>query len=67
FTQDIIDSLGSRIYELALPIPKDKSVQEQVTNMVKRAIDERIEARELTRKACLEVVGITSSAPNHNH
>jgi len=66
FTQDIIDSLGSRIYELALPIPKDKSVREQVANMVKRAIDERSEARELTRKACLEVVGTTSSVPNHN-
>jgi type I restriction enzyme M protein len=65
FTQDIIDSLGGRIYELVLPIPKDKSVQEQVANMVKRAIDERSEARELTRKACLEVVGMTSVA-NHN-
>lgn len=56
FTQDIIDSLGDRIYELILPIPKDKLLQEKVTKMVQQAIEERIEARELTRRACLELV-----------
>lgn len=58
FTQDIIDSLGNRIKELVLPVPKDKEVKERVTQMVKQAINQRIEARELTRKACLELVGI---------
>lgn len=56
FTQDIIDSLGDRIYELILPIPKDKLLQQKVTKMVQQAIQERIEARELTRKACLELI-----------
>jgi len=65
FTQDIIDSLGSRIYELVLPIPKDKSVRERVTNTVKQAIQQRIEARELGRRACLELVGIVSSQPDN--
>ncbi|MBA7644805.1 hypothetical protein ES703_52552 [subsurface metagenome] len=65
FTQDIIDSLGSRIYELVLPIPKNKSVREQVTNIVKQAIQQRIEARELTRRACLELVGMVSSEPDN--
>ncbi|NDJ25894.1 N-6 DNA methylase [Nostoc sp. B(2019)] len=57
FTQDIIDSLGDRIHELILPIPKDKLLQEKVTKMVQQAIHERIEARELTRRACLELLG----------
>lgn len=57
FTQDIIDSLGDRIHELVLPIPKDKALCERVTQMVQRAIQERIEARELARKACLELIG----------
>ena len=56
FTQDIIDSLGSRIYELILPIPKNNEIKERIEASVKKAIDDRIEARELTRQACLDVV-----------
>jgi type I restriction enzyme M protein len=60
FTQDIIDSLGNRIYELVLPIPKDKVVCDRVTAMVKQAIQDRVEARELARKACIEIVSSIS-------
>lgn len=58
FTQDIIDSLGARINELILPIPKDKATCTQVSDTVKQAIQDRIEARELARKACLDVINI---------
>jgi type I restriction enzyme M protein len=61
FTQDIIDSLGDRIYELTLPIPKSLEMCSRITKMVEQAIHDRIEARELARKACLEVVGIETS------
>lgn len=57
FTQDIIDSLGSRINELILPIPKKKSDRKRIERMVKRAIEQRVKARELARRACLEMVG----------
>jgi type I restriction enzyme M protein len=60
FTQDIIDTLGDRIRELILPIPKDNSIRERVTDMVERSIQERIEARELARRACLELVGAST-------
>jgi type I restriction enzyme M protein len=60
FTQDIIDSLGDRIYEIILPIPKDNLLRERIEEMVKKAIEERIEARELARRACLEIVGQVS-------
>jgi len=56
FTQDIIDSLGQRIHELILPIPKSQRLRQQVTLTVEQAIRDRIEARELARKACLDVV-----------
>jgi type I restriction enzyme M protein len=59
FTQDIIDSLGNRIYELVLPIPKDKATCDRVTGMVKQAIQDRVEARELARRACVELIGST--------
>ena len=56
FTQDIIDSLGARINELLLPIPKDKKHKRKIENAVKKAIEDRIEARELARQACRDVI-----------
>jgi type I restriction enzyme M protein len=55
-TQDIIDSLGNRIQELILPIPKDQGRREKIALMVKQTIQHRIEARKLARQACLELV-----------
>lgn len=56
FTQDIIDSLGERINELILPLPKTRQKRQRITDMVEKAIADRIEARELTRKARQEVL-----------
>ncbi|MFM6862886.1 MAG: hypothetical protein ACKPKG_19930, partial [Dolichospermum sp.] len=56
FTQDIIDSLGDRLGEIILPIPQDYELKERITQIVKRSIDDRIEARELARQACIELV-----------
>lgn len=56
FTQDIIDSLGKRISELVLPIPKNKKKRNEIDGMVKRSIDDRVESRELARKAKLSIV-----------
>lgn len=58
FTQDIIDSLGNRIYELVLPIPKNKHHQNEIINMVKKSIHDRIEARELSRKATQSIIDV---------
>ena len=51
FTQDIIDSLGDRIKDIILPIPKEEGRKREVSDMVKMAIRSRIEARELARQA----------------
>ena len=51
FTQDIIDSLGKRINELVIPLPKDKNKRDKIEKMVKNSIYDRIEARELARNA----------------
>lgn len=56
FTQDIIDSLGRRVYEIVLPIPKEKERQDMIANIVRKSINDRIEARELARKATQSVV-----------
>lgn len=62
FTQDIIDSLGNRVLELVLPLPRDVQLRERIASMVERAIDERVEARELARQACYDVIGIATVA-----
>ena len=56
FTQDIIDSLGERISELVLPVPKSANTREKITQMVQTAVQERIEARELAKRARIEVL-----------
>lgn len=56
FTQDIIDSLGDRYKELILPIPMSDKKIHDITQMVKDAIEKRITARELCKKATLDVL-----------
>jgi type I restriction enzyme M protein len=58
FTQDIIDSLGKRINELVIPIPKDRQKRDKIISMAKQSIDERIESRELARQAKLMIAEI---------
>jgi type I restriction enzyme M protein len=55
FTQDIIDTLGNRVYELVLPIPKDRVKRERIEKMVEKSVSDRIEARELARIARDEI------------
>lgn len=55
-TQDIIDSLGTRIQEVKLPIPKDRERCREVSQLVRKVIDDRIEARELTRQIVEKIV-----------
>ena len=56
FTQDIIDSLGERINELVLPVPKSTEQRERITEIVGQVIKERVDARELARRAVDEVL-----------
>lgn len=58
FTQDIIDTLGGRIRELVLPIPKDPQHIENIINDVKKVLNYKKKAREITRKTILEVAPV---------
>ncbi|QNI30859.1 N-6 DNA methylase [Alloacidobacterium dinghuense] len=57
FTQDIIDSLGERLYELVIPIPKSPELRREVGEKVRKAVKLRIEARELSKEARARVHG----------
>lgn len=63
FTQDIIDSLGDRITELVLPLPKDGSLRKRIIEMVERSIQERVLSRELARQACIDLVRLAPTPP----
>jgi type I restriction enzyme M protein len=57
FTQDIINSLGDRIRELILPVPRSRARRDEISSTVKSVIADRVEARELARRATLLVAG----------
>jgi type I restriction enzyme M protein len=57
FTQDIIDTLGSRIFEIILPIPKDQTFRENIAKTVQRIIEQRAELRNEAHHISLEVIG----------
>jgi type I restriction enzyme M protein len=55
-SQDIIDTLGNKIHQLRIAFPKDPAKHTAIAAMVERVIHERIEARELARQACDEIM-----------
>jgi len=55
-SQDIIDSLGDRIYQLRIAIPKSMARKQRIAKLVEKVINDRIEARELAREACEEII-----------
>ena len=58
FTQDIIDTLGSRVKELILPIPKDSETRAGILAAVRSVMEHKNAVRELVRKAILSVAPV---------
>lgn len=64
FTQDIIDTLGERIFELVLPIPKDEKQRQNIINKVRNVIELKQKAKNLSREAMLDVTPFGSGDGN---
>lgn len=45
FTRDVIDTIGNRIDEVVIPIPKSAEIRKSISNAIKDVIDSRIKAR----------------------
>ena len=60
FTQDIIDTLGKRLFEIMLPIPKDAKLRERIANETRETVETRVKLRNRTKEIALEVEGLTS-------
>jgi type I restriction enzyme M protein len=54
-SQDIIDTLGKKINELILPLPKSGKRRQRISGIVEKSIEDRVQARELARQAALEI------------
>lgn len=60
FTRDIIDTLGKRLFEVVLPIPKDAKVRDQIAKETRETVQTRVRLRNRTKEIALEVEGLTS-------
>lgn len=58
FTQDIIDTIGKRVYELVLPFPKDKEQEAAIIAKVQEVFAKRTEAKNLMRNVLLNVTPV---------
>jgi hypothetical protein len=49
FTRDIIDTLGRRLFEIRVPIPKNASVRNMIGEKVRDIVNERVQLRDLAK------------------
>jgi hypothetical protein len=58
FTRDVIDTLGKRLFEIILPIPRDKKFVEKISLKTRELVEARLRLRNRKREIALEVEGI---------
>ena len=58
FTRDVIDTIGNRLEEVIIPIPKDENVRNVITDTVKSVVDSRIKAREKIVFLSTEIINL---------
>jgi len=61
FTQDIIDTLGKRLFEVMLPIPKNAETRKKIAEETRRVIETRVQLRNRAKEIAIEVEGIEHS------
>ena len=57
FTRDIIDTLGKRLFEVLLPIPKHAGLAARIAKKTRNVIYTRAQLRDRTKEIALEVEG----------
>lgn len=58
FTRDIIDTLGKRLFEVILLVPKNTSVCKRIAKETREVIETRARLRDRTKEIALEVEGV---------
>ena len=62
FTRDIIDTLGKRLFEVLLPVPKDADSAAYIAKETRIVIETRAMLRDRTKEIALEVEGLDPGA-----
>jgi type I restriction enzyme M protein len=57
FTRDVIDTLGKRLFEVYLPIPRDEGLRNHVADLTRRAVTERASLRAAIRDLAVALEG----------
>ena len=57
FTRDIIDTLGRRIFEVLIPIPKDGAMRRQITDVTRETVETRARLRNDAKQLPLDLEG----------
>lgn len=61
FTRDIIDTLGLRLYEIVVPIPKSKAIRDFIADAARGVVNERVRLRDRAKSIVLEIAGGSAS------
>lgn len=64
FTQDIIDTLGKRLFEVVLPIPKNAKMCKKIADEMRQVIEKLARLNRRTREIPFEVEGIIADNKN---
>jgi type I restriction enzyme M protein len=62
FTQDIIDTLGNRILEVQVPVPKDNERRTEISKATRSIVETRATLREEARRISLATEGLEPAA-----
>jgi type I restriction enzyme M protein len=62
FTRDVIDTLGKRVFEVVLPIPRDKELRERIAREAREIVLARVALRNKAKHISLDAEGITELA-----
>ena len=62
FTRDVIDTLGKRLFEVILPIPKDKNLRVEIASETREIVLGRVALRNKAKQISLDAEGIIEPA-----
>lgn len=63
FTRDIIDTLGLRLYEVVIPIPKSVSTRKLIADAARDVVDERARLRDRAKAIVVDMEGAVAKMP----
>jgi type I restriction enzyme M protein len=63
FSQGIIDTIGDRIKEIILPVPKDSGTQKEIQEKIEEIVSKRAELKHEAREVSVKVQGKKALSP----